>query len=61
LLPLKKNGGTKLDHFDGKLSDIYSRNGFVEYGRDKWNDEYRPVDWDNKNGTPDVVYRRLEQ
>ena len=58
----KNNGGTQLDHFDGKLSDIYSRNGFEEYDRAKWNDEYAPYDWDyEKYGRPDVVFRRINQ
>lgn len=57
-----KNGGTQLDHFDGKLSDFYSRNGFVEHQRLKWNDEYAPEDWDyEKYGRPDVIVRKNYQ
>lgn len=58
----KANGGTQLDHFDGKLSDIYSRNGFDEYQRFKFSDEMAPGDWDYKQyGRPDVVFRRIRK
>lgn len=54
------HGGNCLDHYDTKLSDFYQANGFVETGRDKWNDEYMHPLWDkNKWGEPDVVYREL--
>jgi hypothetical protein len=53
---------TQLDHFDGKLSDIYSRNGFEEYDRWKFNDEMAPGDWDyEKYGRPDIVLRRIRK
>lgn len=56
----KEKGGTKLDHFDGFLSELYKKHGFEEYSRDQWNDEYAPADWDyTNNGKPDVVYRKL--
>jgi len=55
-------GGTTLDHFDGFLSDFYSKKGFKEYERYKWNDEYAPENWDREQyGTPDVVLRRLNK
>lgn len=58
----KANGGTQLDHFDGKLSDIYSRNGFEEYDRWKFNDEMAPGDWNyEKYGRPDIVLRRIKK
>lgn len=58
----KQNGGTKLDHFEGKLSDIYSRNGFEEYDRYQWDDQYAPDDWDYKQyGRPDVVMRKIKR
>lgn len=58
----KRHGGTQLDHFEGKLSDFYSRNGFEEYNRDKWNNDWKPQDWNEERyGTPDVVYRRLSK
>jgi hypothetical protein len=56
----KNNGGTQLDHFEGCLSDFYERNGFAEYDRCKWDDQYAPEDWDyEKYDRPDVVFRRL--
>lgn len=64
-----EEGGTKLDCFDTVLPKIYDLNGFVETGRDPWNDEYKPTiangaakDWDYEtfklynNGRPDIVY-----
>ena len=53
-------GGTHLDHYDGFLSDFYSKKGFEEYDRYPWDDQYMPSNWDKeKDGTPDVVMRRL--
>lgn len=41
-----KNGGTKLDHFDGFLTGLYSRNGFANIKNiDLWNSEYAPDGW----------------
>lgn len=42
----KANGGTKLDHYDGFLSDLYSKHGFEEYDR---------------YGRPDVILRKLKK
>lgn len=57
-----RNGGTTLDHFDGYLTNFYSQNGFEEIGRDKWSDEYAPTDWNyERDGRPDVIYRRLKR
>ena len=53
-------GGTNLDHYDTKLSDMYARNGFVEYDRYKWNDKYMNPGWDKEKwGELDVVFRKL--
>lgn len=58
----KDNGGTKLDHYDGFLSDLYSRHGFEEYDRYKWDDQYADKNWDYKKyGRPDVILRRLKR
>lgn len=57
-----KLGGRKLDCFDTVLPKIYGQEGFVEVGRDSWNEEYKPEGWDYdtyksyNNGRPDVVY-----
>lgn len=57
----KSNGGTKLDHYDGFLSDLYSKHGFEEYDRYKWDDQYADPNWDyERYGRPDVVLRRLK-
>lgn len=42
-----KNGGTKLDHFDGYLTGLYSRTGFNKVVHiDEWNEEYAPNGWE---------------
>ena len=57
-----QEGGRRLDAFDTVLGDIYNTNGFQIVGRMKWNDDYKPDNWDKKtfskfnNGEPDVVY-----
>jgi len=38
-------GGTKMDHFDGFLTGLYSKNGFNVVNSDQWNDDYSPSDW----------------
>lgn len=58
----KANGGSKLDHYDGFLSQLYSKHGFNEYDRLKWDDQYADPNWDyNTYGRPDVVMRRLQK
>nr|DAN37755.1 MAG TPA: hypothetical protein [Caudoviricetes sp.] len=60
-----QNGGKKLDCFDTFLPKIYKKFGFEEVNRVKWNEEYKPKDWDKdffkqyNNGEPDVVYMKL--
>tara|TARA_R100001440_G_scaffold6147_4_gene12822 strand:+ start:10456 stop:11283 length:828 start_codon:yes stop_codon:yes gene_type:complete len=42
----KSVGGTKLDHFDGFLSGLYRKNGFVDvYEIYQWDETYRPSAW----------------
>ncbi len=51
-----KQGGTKLDNFDGYLTKIYERNGFRIAARIPFNEEIAPDGWNKaKHGTPDVV------
>jgi hypothetical protein len=53
-----RNGGKYLDHFEGVLDKLYSRNGFVEYKRDPYNPEYDPDgSFKKKYGPASVVYR----
>jgi len=40
-----KNGGKKLDHFDGFLSSFYNSLGFKVVSHDEWNDDYAPAGW----------------
>lgn len=57
-----EQGGTKLDAFNTVLPKLYGFSDFVEVGRDPWNEEYKPDDWDYEvfkdfnNGRPDIVY-----
>ena len=58
----KANGGTKLDHYDGFLSHLYSKHGFEEYDRYKWDDQYADPNWDyERYGRPDVILRKLKK
>ena len=58
----KQQGATKLDCYDTYLTDLYKEHGFVEVGRDKWNDKYAPEGWNkSKLGEPDVVYMELSE
>lgn len=42
----KRQGGTKLDHFDGFLSGYYRKHGFKVSGLDQWSEQYIPEGWD---------------
>lgn len=63
MIPLAlKNGGKKLDAFDGFLTSAYEKYGFVETGRDKWKDKFAPEGWDYEAfGRPDVVYMEFKK
>jgi hypothetical protein len=53
-------GATKLDAFEGFLTDSYSKFGFVEVGRAEFSDEFAPPDWNYEvDGRPDVVFMEL--
>jgi hypothetical protein len=54
------NGGRRLDAFDGKLVELYARHGFKEVSREAWNEEYKPVGWQEAWGTPDVVFMEFD-
>jgi len=49
-----KNGGCHLDHFDGFLSSLYERNGFVETNRYKFDPQY------DENGEFEKIYGRAD-
>ena len=55
-----KNGATKLNAFEGFLTEQYKKHGFVEVARDSWDEKYRPDNWTKQMGTPDVVYMELQ-
>jgi hypothetical protein len=40
-----RNGGAKLDHFDGFLTGFYERFGFKVVSHEPWNDDYAPSGW----------------
>lgn len=41
----KRNGGVKLDHFDGFLTGFYERFGFKMISHEPFNDDYAPQGW----------------
>ena len=51
------NGGYKLDCYsiDNGLPNMYINFGFIPVCRVKWNSEFRPDDWDDADGTPDII------
>lgn len=54
-------GATKLDAFEGFLTEQYSKFGFEEVGRLPWDDAFTPEGWDKATmGTPDVVLMELK-
>ena len=62
LIPLAvENGATKLEAFDGFLTKGYSKYGFEEYDRIPWNEKYKPDNWNDELGTPDLVFMKLNR
>ena len=56
-----KQGGKTLDCFAGFLPAFYSKFGFEEYKRVKFDRRYAPKGWDyTSHGEPDIVYMRLK-
>jgi hypothetical protein len=54
-----KNGGRYLNHYDGFLSGFYSKHGFEEYKRDKFDPQYDPNgEFRDKYGESDIIYRK---
>jgi hypothetical protein len=52
-----KNGGRKLDCFDGFLPELYSKFGFTPIARLKFNDEFAPEKWDyERDGRPNIIF-----
>jgi hypothetical protein len=51
-----ERGGKILDAYDTNLGDFYRDFGFAETSREGWDPKWRPATWDDKYGTPDIVY-----
>ncbi|MGI5085505.1 hypothetical protein [Treponema putidum] len=58
LIPLAiDNGGKKLDNFDGNLSNLYSKYGFIPVSKTPFNDKFAPSDWNyERDGRPDIIF-----
>lgn len=54
-----QDGATKLDCFEGFLSEAYAKHGFVEVKREPWDQEKAPAHWNEAHGTPDLIYMEL--
>ena len=51
-------GGKYLDHYDGFLTGLYTKGGFVEYDREPFNPEYdEDGSFRELYGEPDIIYR----
>jgi hypothetical protein len=61
ILPLAISlGATKLDAFEGFLTESYAKYGFVEVGRAEFNEAEAPPDWNyERDGKPDVIFMEL--
>lgn len=63
----KSAGGKKLDAFDTFLPDFYKKHGFKTYATDKWNEVYKPTNWNKdffkqyNQGEPDIKYMALDE
>lgn len=57
----KSQGGNMLDNYAGGLSKIYDRNKFDVYDELEWDDKYKPNEWDDSRGTPNVELRKLKK
>ena len=57
-----QHGGKKLDCFDTVLPKMYAKAGMKAVAKLKWNDDYKPKDWDYNaykdfnNGRPAVIF-----
>jgi hypothetical protein len=57
LINALKNGGDRLDCYDGFLPKAYAQHGFIPVARLKFNREYASPDWNyERDGEPDVVF-----
>jgi len=57
-----EQGGTRLEAFEGFLTESYGRNGFVEADRYSWDENMAPDNWDAETmGKPDVLAMTLDK
>lgn len=55
-----RKGATKLDAYQGFLTDdYYPQFGFKEVRREQWNPRFKPEGWLEEDGTPAVVFMEL--
>lgn len=54
-----RRGATRLEAFEGFLTDNYSKYGFEEIDRVEWDEQYRPEKWTDEMGTPDILVMEL--
>lgn len=55
-----QEGATRLEAFDGFLTEAYGRNGFVETERYEWDENFKPENWREEDGTPDLVVMEFD-
>jgi hypothetical protein len=51
----------KLEHFNCVLPPVYEEAGFVEIGREKWDERYKPANWDDADGTPYIIRKEYQK
>jgi predicted ABC-type ATPase len=57
LITALRNGGRKLDCFDGYLTKLYSKHGFKPVSRVAFDRDYAPEGWNfERDGEPDIVF-----
>lgn len=57
MLQALDKGGNRLDHFDGKLTDLYGEVGFTPITKVEFNREFAPDGWNyERDGTPDIIF-----
>jgi hypothetical protein len=57
LVEALKNGGERLDCFDGFLPELYARFGFTPVARLGFNDDFAPEHWNfDRDGRPNIIF-----
>ena len=55
-----ENSETKLEAFEGFLTEQYKKYGFKDVDWVLWNEEYRAEGWTDQMDTSDLVYMELD-